>query len=250
MGWHRRRIRIFCHGGPVRVTLDEKGIVPPLPLTLGRVYAKESALPCDAELSAAVPDTGRRLEDLGDQDLLDGLRECSEPHFRVLYDRYFRRIYSFVYARLRNHADAEEVVQETFAAVFKSLDGYRGQSTLLSWIYGIAKNMANNSLRRAKAHEERAEAMSPEMWWPLRSYSACTPEDQLHMHRCADAMREKLESVASWQSEIFVMRHVENLSISQICERTERSSDAVRSSLYRVKHLLVETAGVSRTSGL
>lgn len=207
-------------------------------------------MPCIAESPDAVPDTGRRLEDLADQELLDGLRECSEPHFRVLYDRYFRRIYSFVYARLHNHADAEEVVQETFAAVFKSLSGYRGQSTLLSWIYGIAKNTANNSLRRSKVHEERFAGMNAEMWWPARSFSACTPEDQLHMRRCADAMRKQLESVASWQSEIFVLRHVENLSISEICERTDRSSDAVRSSLYRVKHLLVETAGVSHASRL
>jgi RNA polymerase sigma-70 factor (ECF subfamily) len=214
------------------------------------VYAKESALPCNAESLDVDPDTGRRLQDLGDQELLDGLRECSEPHFQVLYDRYFRRIYSFVYARLRNHADTEEVVQETFAAVFKSLSGYRGQSTLLSWIYGIAKNTANNCLRRAKVNEERVDGMNPEMWWPLRTYSSCTPEDHLHMRRCAEAMREQLESIAPWQSEIFVMRHMENLSISEICERTERSSDAVRSSLYRVKHLLVETAGVSHTSRL
>ena len=191
-----------------------------------------------------------RLEDLADQELLEGLRQCSESHFQTLYDRYFRRIYNFVYARVRNHADAEEVVQETFAAVFNSLSRYRGQSALLSWIYGIAKNTANNRLRRARLQEERMEGMNPDMWWPLLTHAASTPEEQLNMRRCADALRERLESVAPWQSEIFVMRHVENLSISEIRDRTDRSSDAIRSSLYRTKHLLVETAGVSRTSGL
>lgn len=190
------------------------------------------------------------LEQLDDQELLEGLRQSSEAHFQVLYDRYFRRIYSFVYARMRNHADAEEVVQETFTAVFKSLGQYRGQSTLLSWIYGIAKNTANNSIRRSRVREERIEGMSPDMWWPVRTNAASTPEEQLSMRRCADDLRDKLDSVPPWQSEIFIMRHVENLSISEICDRTERSSDAVRSSLYRVKNSLLEASTVSLTSGL
>jgi RNA polymerase sigma-70 factor (ECF subfamily) len=211
---------------------------------------EENALPCKADPPDAGADGNKRLEDLDDQDLLEGLRQCSEPHFHVLYDRYFRRIYNFVYARMRNHADAEEVVQETFAAVFKSLSRYRGQSTLLSWIYGIARNTTNNRLRKVRLQEERMEGVNPDMWWPLRTHSASTPEEQLNMRRCADAMRDQLQSVAPWQSEIFVMRHVENLSISEICDRTDRSSDAIRSSLYRVKHLLVETAGVSQASGL
>ena len=63
------------------------------------------------------------------------------------------------------------------------------------------------------------------------------------MRRCADDLCAKLDSVASWQHEIFAMRHVEDLSIAEICSRTQRSSDAVRSSLYRVKNLLVQAAG-------
>lgn len=222
-----------------------------MPLDSGKGIREENALPGHADtLDAAVGKNRRGLEDLEDQELLEGLREGSEAHFQVLYDRYFRRIYSFVYARLRNHADAEEVTQETFAAVFKSLSRYRGQSTLLSWIYGIAKNTANNSLRRAHSQEERMEGMNPDMWWPLQSYSACDPEEQLHMRRCVEALRDQLESIAPWQSAIFIMRHVDNLSISEICDRTDRSSDAVRSSLYRVKHLLVKTADAAGTSGL
>jgi len=209
-------------------------------------------LPCHAEVRDAETDAERRgaLQDQDDQELLEALRQGSEVHFQTLYDRYFRRIYSFAYARLRNHADTEEVVQETFVAVFKSLDLYRGQSTLLSWIYGIAKNTANNSLRRKRIQEERMEGVNPDMWWPNKTYSACTPEEQLSTRRCAQALQERLESLAPWQSEIFIMRHVEDLSISEICDRTDRSSDAVRSSLYRVKHLLVETADVSAAFGL
>lgn len=188
--------------------------------------------------------TGRAapLREQSDDELLAGIRERSEAHFTTLYERYFPRVYAFVQGRIRNHADAEEIVQETFTAVYRSIESYRGQSSLLSWIYGIAKNTVNNSLRRARNEGERLQAADPSLLRPCPSIATGTPEEQLTLQRCARSMRENLESVSEWQTEIFVMRHIENLSIPEISQRTQRSSDAVRSSLYRVKRLLVESA--------
>ncbi len=175
-----------------------------------------------------------------DAELLEGIRRSSQRDFTVLYERYFQRVYSFAYTRLRNHADAEEVAQETFTAVFRSIHAYRGQSALLSWIYGIAKNTVNNHLRRAKAHEMRLERARPELARSAWSLDAYTPEERLSLQRCADLIGERLASIADWQAEVFVLRHVENLPISEIARRTSRSNDAIRSSLYRVKRLVVE----------
>lgn len=185
------------------------------------------------------------LASLSDQALLDGIRGSSEPHFNELYNRYFRRIYNFVHGRVRNHADSEEIVQETFVSVFRSIENYRGQSSLLSWIFGIAKNTANNALRRAKKNDLRLAEADPELLKPLPSFGACDPEQSLSMSRYAAALRREFGSLAEWQTEIFVMRHFEDLSISEIAERTHRSSDAIRSSLYRVKRLMLETAELS-----
>ena len=195
--------------------------------------------PCrtEAESGAEVP-----LRSQTDQQLLDGLRAGSELHFNELYSRYFQRIYSFVYTRMRNHADAEEVVQETFTVVFRSFESYRGTSSLLSWIYGIAKNTLNNSLRRTRTEGQRIDALQPEVLRPPSLIGDCNPEEQLAFRRYAEAISERLESVSEWQSEIFVMRQLDNMSIQEISERTQRSSDAIRSSLYRVKRAVLETA--------
>ena len=175
-----------------------------------------------------------------DEDLVDGIRRGCEADFNQLYDRYFQRVYSFAFARLRNRADTEEVVQESFTAVFRSIDAYRGQSTLLCWIYGIAKNNVNNHLRRAKSHELRVERAEPGMVLGAASLDASTPEDQLRLRRYEESLNALLGSVAGWQSEVFWLRHVENLTIGEISERVQRSNDAVRSSLYRVKRMLIE----------
>lgn len=175
-----------------------------------------------------------------DAELLEGIRRSREADFNELYERYFPRVYSYVFRRLRNHADAEEVVQETFTVVFHSVDAYRGRSSLLSWIYGIARNTANNHIRRVRTHDERVERAEPELVRAATGVDAYTPEERLTLQRCAEAMNDRLSQVARWQAEVFLLRHVENLPIREISRRTRRSNDAVRSSLYRVKRLLLE----------
>lgn len=185
---------------------------------------------------------GVALREQSDQELLEGIRAASEPHFSELYRRYFQRIYNFVYVRMRNHAETEEVVQETFLAVFRSFQNYRGQSSLLSWIYGIAKNTTNNTLRRARSQSERIDLADDEDLLPRPSLGLSTPEDQLDLLRFQDQLTHRLEKLGDWQTEIFALRHLENLSIPEISERTTRSSDAVRSSLYRVKRIFFDAA--------
>ncbi|MEN8181811.1 MAG: RNA polymerase sigma factor [Myxococcota bacterium] len=177
---------------------------------------------------------------LSDPDLVEGIRSGSELHFNELYRRYFQRIYNFTYVRIRNHADAEDLVQEAFCSVFGCIGGYRGRSSLLAWVYGIAKNTINNHLRRAKNQEERLEQARPRLSQAPSRLSGCDPEEQLTMQRYAEAINTCLARVTPWQAEVFLLRHVENLPIQEIARRTSRSNDAVRSSLYRVKRLLVE----------
>lgn len=174
-----------------------------------------------------------------DHELVEALRRLDSRSFDRLYERYFHRIYNFVYARIRNHADAEEIVQETFTAVFRSIDAFRSQSTLLSWIYGIAKNTVNNHLRRARLREQWIELAELESLVPITA-PGDSPEDEVSLRRYARRIEQRLGSLASWQAEVFVLRHVDNLPIREIARRTDRSSDAIRSSLYRVKRLLVE----------
>ena len=182
-----------------------------------------------------------------DAELLGALRSGRQDAFDSLYQRYFQRLYNFSYLRLRNHADAEEVVQETFTAVFRCIDSYKGRSTLSSWMYGIAKNTINNHIRRMRTEKARIDRVEAQGLAPTESLSTGTPEDQLLLRRYIEAIGEKLSHVAPWQVDVFELRHMQNLSIQEISERTSRSSDAIRSSLYRIKRLLTESAETSGT---
>jgi len=182
------------------------------------------------------------VPDLSDAELVGAIKQGSEAHFNELYQRYFQRVYNFTFLRVRNHADTEEIVQETFTAVFRSIVAFRAQSSLLSWIYGIAKNTANSHLRRSRTREVWMERAQPEILGRSTGFESCTPEEHLSLRRYAEAIHRRLSEASDWQAEVFLLRHVENLSIQEIAQRTARSSDAIRSSLYRMKRLFVEAS--------
>ena len=191
-------------------------------------------------MAQATLTTRAPADERSDQELVAALREGDEAAFTIVYERYFRRVYNFSYTRLRNAADAEEAAQETFIAVLRSIDAYRGQASLLSWIYGIAKNTVNNLLRRSNAYDQRLERAETELVRFAHTIDAYTPEEKLNLSRCADALEKSLEDVSDWQAEVFAMRHFDNLPIQEIADRMSRSNDAIRSSLYRVKRLVVD----------
>ena len=184
-----------------------------------------------------------------DEDLFLGVRRGSEAHFNALYQRYFQRIYSFIYVRLRNHADTEELTQETFSVVFSGAGSYGGRSAPLAWIYGVAKNTVSSHLRRKRIYGERLEEAGPEVLATTSPTWSFSPEEQLTLDRYAEELDHKLRSVSAWQAEAFYLRHVKDLSIDEICRRTERSNNAVRSGLYRVKRLLVEAGAEAGGAG-
>ena len=180
-----------------------------------------------------------------DEALVEAVRNAEERAFGLLYERYFQRVYTFSFLRLRNHADTEESVQETFTAVFRSIDTYRAESSLVSWIYGIARNTVNNQLRRANAQQQRMARARNELLRTSIAMSPDTPEDELNLQRSVDQIRDCLASLSDWQAEVFALRHLENLPIEEIARRMSRSHDSVRSSLYRVKSLLIKAVDPS-----
>ena len=67
--------------------------------------------------------------------------------FKALYDQYYPKIVGYL-AKLVGEAEAEDAAQETFVKISRSLDGFRSDSSLSTWIYRIATNTATDHLRK------------------------------------------------------------------------------------------------------
>ncbi len=169
-----------------------------------------------------------------DRGIVEAIQSGDTEAFAQLYGNYFRRIYNFAVRRLGDPAEAEDVTQEVFTAVFSCLDRYEGKSELLVWIYGIARNILNNRLRRRGG----IRIVSLEEIPPESSPVDLGPGPAAEARETLGRVQEAIEQLPGDQRRILELRHAERLAIRQIAAVMERSEDAVKSSLYRARRTL------------
>ena len=203
---------------------------------LGRASARRTALSPIEERES------RKSAERTDEELVEGIRRSNEADFNLLYERYYQRVYNFSYLRLRNHADTEEVVQETFTAVF-SLDR-RLPREVVAVLLDLRDRQehVNNHIRRSVAREQRVDRAESELVRNLRiSQLACTPEEQLTLPAlCGFHSRSVRLARRLAGRDLRASPRRESAHRRDRGTKTSRSNDAVRSSLCRVKRLLVE----------
>jgi len=88
--------------------------------------------------------TASRQEALHDSQLVQRFNAGDESAFVEIITRHRAKILSITLAQLRNHGDAEEIVQDTFVRAHRGLATFRGDSSLATWLYRIAVNLARN----------------------------------------------------------------------------------------------------------
>ena len=98
--------------------------------------------------------------DAGERALLRRIAAADREAFRQLYYKYYARLGRFLSRVIRNHDDAEEVIQDTLMIVWQHADNFRGTSRVSTWIFGIAYRRALNSLRKSAA---RSRVLVPEL---------------------------------------------------------------------------------------
>jgi RNA polymerase sigma-70 factor (ECF subfamily) len=100
---------------------------------------------------------------LTDRELVDQAREGDEAAFGQLVRRHQQRIHRLAVHLLRDRAEAEDVMQETFIRAYRALARFDGRSEPYTWLYRIAINLSLNALRSRKAHRTTTQADDPRL---------------------------------------------------------------------------------------
>jgi len=93
-------------------------------------------------------------------DLVTRVCQGDADAFRLIFERYSRPVISFIYDIVNDRGLAEELTQETFVRAFRSIRTMRAETKLSTWLFGIARNVARESLRaraRAISHVDLAD---------------------------------------------------------------------------------------------
>jgi len=157
-----------------------------------------------------------------------------EASFRSLFDAHHRRIYSLALRYLRNPADAEDVLQETFIRAYRALATYdpgRGLNFAV-WINRIGVRCSLDALRRNRRKggpEREDEVMSG---FPDR-HPESDPERTARNREIRERVAEALDRLSPKQRLIFTMRHWEGYSTREIAAAAEITEGAVKTHLFR-----------------
>ncbi len=175
-----------------------------------------------------------------DAELVREILGGSLPHFDLLYETYFPRVYRFALKRLGDPGEAEDVTQEVFMTVFKALPTFQGNSALLVWIFGITRNTVN---RRFRKKRPRMESLDPGTGAHDVAGHDAPPDRAAEARRILDRCEQVIDNeLTPLQRRIFHLKHLRRQSIRAISEALGKSEDAVKANLYRMRKSLLEAA--------
>jgi RNA polymerase sigma-70 factor (ECF subfamily) len=186
--------------------------------------------------------------------LLEALRAGDEAAFVALVGRHHASLRRVVRAYVASDAVADEVVQETWLAVVKSLDRFEARSTLKTWIFNIAINIAKTRGARERrtvpfsvlaAADEAGPSvpaerfMGPDAAWPShwqvppRPWE--DPDRRLRSLEAREHLREAIAALPSVQQAVLTLRDVEGLGSDEVCSLLELTPGNQRVLLHRAR---------------
>lgn len=147
--------------------------------------------------------------------------------FKVLVDMYKERLYWQIRSIVLNHADADDVLQNTFIKVFKNIDGFKGESQLFSWMYRIATNEAlsyikqkakKQGLTHTDYQEKVVENLKADVYFE-------GDEIQLKLQQAIATLPEK-------QKLVFNMKYFQELKYEEISSILDTSVGGLKASYH------------------
>jgi RNA polymerase sigma-70 factor (ECF subfamily) len=166
--------------------------------------------------------------------LLAASRGGDAAALEALIVRHQPRVYRFGLKMCRNAEDAADVVQETFAAMARTVRGFRGDASVPTWLYTIARSFCLKKRRRRRFAPARTESLEAARAERLPD-QAPDPERTAAREEVASALSHAIDSLEPAQREVLVLRDVEGLSASEVAGVLRLTVPAVKSRLHRAR---------------
>ena len=159
--------------------------------------------------------------------------------YHELIRPYERSVYVMALSYMKNEADAEDVSQEAFIRAFRKLESFRAESKFSTWLISITINEARTRLRRQALvrmepldqHPDEDKGISPAL---LRDWREI-PSEAVQREEVRNLIQLAVEQLPDIYREVFLLRDVEELTISETAEALNISIPSVKVRLHRAR---------------
>ncbi|MDD2563318.1 MAG: sigma-70 family RNA polymerase sigma factor [Salinivirgaceae bacterium] len=175
---------------------------------------------------------------LTDYDLVRQFIDGDESSIEVLIKRHKSKVYTYILMLVKNQELAEDIFQDTFIKVVKSLrlNRYKDDGRFIGWVLRIAHNLVIDHFRRQKNMRTISNTDGKVDLFNNAKFSDSTIED----HMISDQIRKKVKSLIDYlpeeQKEVVIMRHYMDLSFKEIANLTDVS---INTALGRMRYALI-----------
>jgi len=166
-------------------------------------------------------------------DLVARASSGDQEAFRLIFERYSRPVISFVYDLVGDRDLAEELTQETFVRAFRGLGTLRQETKLSTWIFGIARNVARESLR-ARVRANRHVDLDDKSVLDLSDHNP-VPVKQLLSKELNELIQFALAALDDDKRLVFTLKVFQQCSYEEIADITGFSIPKLKTDLHRAR---------------
>jgi RNA polymerase sigma-70 factor, ECF subfamily len=167
------------------------------------------------------------------EELISRARSGDDEAFRLIFGRYGRPIISFIYDMVGRRDLAEELTQETFVRAYKNLKALRDDTKLSTWLFGIAKNVARESLRYKHRETDRI-GFDDDRVLEL-SDGKLPPDRELLDKELNGVIQDALGALDEDKRLVFTLKIFQQRSYEEIAEITGFSIPKLKTDLHRAR---------------
>jgi RNA polymerase sigma factor (sigma-70 family) len=190
-----------------------------------------------------------RINELNDNELVQRFIEGDLNALETLIYRHKSRIYSYIILIVKNHELAEDIFQETFIKVIRSLKRgkYIENGKFISWVLRISHNLIIDHFRKEKLQGAVSNDSMEMDIFNSQKFSEETIEDQMVNDQILSEVKELIRELPEDQQQVIYMRHYMGLSFKEIAEQTDVS---INTALGRMRYALINLRKLIRQKNL
>ena len=192
--------------------------------------------------------TGRNrkvyMEPIADTFYIRKIQAGEEQYFTPLLKRYSRQVFSLMVKMTDNKEDAEELTQDVFLKVYRSLDSFHGNSSFSTWLYRIAYNTAISALRKQKQEWLSIEEGTFDN---LAEEEAEDALEQSSREEQIERLEQALEQLPPDERALILLFYQQKKCVDEIAVITGLTASNVKTKLHRIrKKLLVRMLKIKK----
>ncbi len=179
---------------------------------------------------------------MNDKRLIENILARDEQAFGILVEKHKKMVYGTIFKIVRNQSDAEDLFQDVFLEVHRSVQYLRNEGDISGWLFKIAYNKSISFLRKknpAKANPEDRENSPMNLVQARLEYAEKqTPADKVEQDEARQILFAAIDRLPDMQKKVLLMHKFEDYSHQEICLKLNLSQASVESLIYRAKYTL------------